>query len=43
MPIVVHGSDGMSDFTLIGVDATFRGHPEGAFRLIGNAIYNGLE
>jgi hypothetical protein len=43
MPIVVHGSDGMSDFTLIGVDATFRGHPEGSFRLIGNAIYNGLE
>jgi hypothetical protein len=43
MPLVVHGSDGMSDFTLIGVDATFRAHPEGSFRLIGNAIYNGLD
>jgi len=43
MPAIVHGSDGASNVTLIGVDATFRGHPEGSFRLIGNAIYNGLD
>ena len=43
MPIVVHKSDGLSDVTLIGFDATFRAHPEGSFRLIANAIYNGLE
>jgi hypothetical protein len=27
-PVVVHGSDGDSDTTLIGLDVTFRGHPE---------------
>lgn len=43
MPIVVHGGEADSDLTLIGIDATFRGHPEEAFRMIGNAVYNGLE
>jgi hypothetical protein len=43
MPIVVHDTDGDSDVTLIGLDATFRGHPEESFRLIANAIYSGLE
>jgi len=43
MPIVVHKSDGASDVTLFGIDATFRNHPEGSYRLIANAIYNGLE
>jgi hypothetical protein len=43
MPIVVHGEDGASDLTLIGFDAVFRAHPEESFRLIANAIYNGLE
>ena len=43
MPIVVHKSDGASDVTLIGLDATFRNHPEGSYRLMANAIYNGLE
>jgi hypothetical protein len=43
MPIVVHASDGASDVTLIGIDATFRNHPEGSYRLIANAIYQGLE
>lgn len=46
MPVVVHGAngvDGIQDFTLIGIDATFRGHPENTFRVVGNAIYNGLE
>ncbi len=43
MPVVVHGSAGESDVTLIGFDATFRGHPENAFRLLGNAIFSGLD
>jgi hypothetical protein len=42
-PVVVHGSDGDSDTTLIGLDVTFRGHPENTFRLLANAIYNGLD
>jgi hypothetical protein len=42
-PVVVHGSDGDSDTTLIGLDVTFRGHPENTFRLLGNAIYEGLD
>ena len=43
MPIIVHETSGDSDVILIGVDATFRGHPENTFRLLGNAIYSGLE
>jgi hypothetical protein len=43
MPIIVQGSSGDSDVILIGMDATFRGHPENTFRLLGNAIYSGLE
>jgi hypothetical protein len=42
-PVVVHGSSGDSDTTLIGLDVTFRAHPENTFRLLGNAIYNGLD
>jgi len=42
-PVVVHGSNGDSDTTLFGIDTTFRGHPENSFRLLGNAIYSGLE
>lgn len=43
MPIVIH-NDGIDlDVTLIGVDATFRGHPENTFRLLGNAIFSGLD
>jgi hypothetical protein len=42
-PVVVHGSNGDSDTTLIGLDVTFRGHPENTFRLLANAIYNGLD
>jgi hypothetical protein len=42
-PVVVHGSDGEGDTTLIGLDVTFRGHPENTFRILGNAIYNGLD
>ena len=46
MPVIVHGSNGdkgIQDYTLIGIDATFRGHPENSFRIVGNAIYNGLD
>lgn len=42
-PVVVHQSSGDRDVTLIGLDVTFRGHPENTFRLLGNAIYNGLD
>jgi hypothetical protein len=46
MPVIVHGSNGdeeKQDFTLVGIDVTFRGHPENTFRIIGNAIYDGLD
>jgi len=43
MPIVVHDADGEADVTLVGFDSTFRGHPENTFRILGNAIYNGLD
>jgi len=42
-PVVVHSSYGDSDVTLSGLDLTFRGHPENSFRLLANAIYNGLD
>jgi hypothetical protein len=29
--------------TLMGLDVTFRGHPENTFRLLANAIYEGLD
>jgi hypothetical protein len=42
-PVVVHGSSGDGDATLIGLDTTFRAHPENSYRLLANAIYNGLD
>jgi hypothetical protein len=42
-PVVAHLAEGDSDTTLIGLDVTFRGHPENTFRLLGNAIYEGLD
>ena len=42
-PVIVHQTDDLRDVTLIGIDATFRGHPENTFRIVGNAIYDGLE
>ena len=42
-PVVVHGPSGDSDTTLIGLDTTFRAHPENSYRLLANAIYNGLD
>jgi hypothetical protein len=43
MPVILHGASNLSDVTLIGIDPTFRGHPENTFRILGNAIYSGLE
>jgi hypothetical protein len=43
MPIVLHKKAASSDVTLIGLDATFRAHPEESFRLIANAIYTGAD
>ena len=42
-PVVVQTANGDSDVTLAGLDLTFRGHPENSFRLLANAIYNGLD
>jgi hypothetical protein len=42
MPVVLSGLYGDGSYTLVGIDATFRVHPENTFRLIGNAIYEGL-
>jgi hypothetical protein len=41
--VIVHGPYGSADVTLIGTSPTFRAHPEDAFRLLGNAILDGLE
>jgi hypothetical protein len=43
MPVILHSADGAADVTLIGINNTFRGHPENTFRILGNAIYNGLD
>jgi hypothetical protein len=46
LPIIVHsenGEEGVQDTVLIGIDATFRGHPENTFRIVGNAIHTGLD
>jgi hypothetical protein len=46
MPVIVHGEsdeEELQDTVLIGFDPTFRGHPENTFRIVGNAIYTGLD
>ena len=46
MPIMVFSENSANpdqDTTLMGFDPTFRGHPKQAFKLIGNAIYCGLD
>jgi len=43
MPVILHAASGSQDVTLIGFDPTFRGHPEDSFRILANAIYNGLD
>ncbi len=42
-PIVVHGTKGAAEITLMGLDPTFRAHPEHTFRILANAIYDGLD
>lgn len=45
-PVILHretGENGIQDTALIGLDATFRGHPKNTFRLVGNAIFSGLD
>ncbi|MFZ7125187.1 MAG: M14 family zinc carboxypeptidase [Desulfobacterales bacterium] len=42
-PVIVHTEQGFQDTVLIGVDSTFRGHPENTFRLVGNAIFSCME
>jgi hypothetical protein len=42
-PIIVRSEKNSQDIILIGTDPTFRGHPRNDFRIIGNAIYCGLE
>jgi len=41
-PVVLHGTAGSSQVTLIGIDPTFRAHPEHTFRILANAIYSSL-
>ncbi len=43
MPVILHKSSASADVTLIGIDSTFRGHPENTFRILANAIFNGLD
>ena len=33
---------GPAEITLLGISPTFRAHPEPTFRLLANALYNGL-
>ena len=40
--VVLHGSEGASKVVLIGIDPTFRAHPEFTFRILANAIYGSL-
>ncbi|MDJ0782283.1 MAG: M14 family zinc carboxypeptidase [Desulfosarcinaceae bacterium] len=45
-PIMVFGDnvdDAQQDIVLMGFDPAFRGHPRNSFKLIGNAIFSGLD
>jgi hypothetical protein len=42
-PAILHAANGDSEVTLMGINPTFRAHPAGTFRLLANAIYNGLD
>jgi hypothetical protein len=42
-PVVVYQDSGVQDITLIGLDATFRGHPKNSFRLVGNAVFSSID
>ncbi|MEM2207310.1 MAG: hypothetical protein QXG17_01265 [Sulfolobales archaeon] len=40
MPVIVHGTSSTGSIVvLIGIDPTFRAHPENTFRILANAIY----
>jgi hypothetical protein len=41
--IALHGPAGLSDVTLLGLHPTFRAHTRHTFRILANAIYNGLD
>ena len=42
-PVIVTADNGDGDLTLVGLDVTFRGHPENTFRILGNGIFEGLD
>ena len=42
-PVVVYVEKDDQDITLIGIDATFRGHPKNTFRLVGNAVFSSID
>lgn len=42
-PVVLHEGNGASEVVLMGIEPTFRAHPEHTFRLVANAIYTGLQ
>jgi hypothetical protein len=42
-PVILKKDSGAQDTALIVIDATFRGHPKNTFRLVGNAIFSGLD
>jgi hypothetical protein len=43
LPAIVHTAIGNSDISVLGIDVTFRGHPEDSSRLLGNAIFDAQE
>ncbi|MBT8339747.1 MAG: hypothetical protein HKP58_03285 [Desulfatitalea sp.] len=46
MPVVLHtenSDSSVQDTVLIGIDPTFCGHPRNTFRIVGNAIFSGLD
>ena len=42
-PIILHGATDLSIVTLMGINPTFRAHPEHTFMILANAIYNALD
>ena len=42
-PVILNKDSDAQDTVLIGIDATFRGHPKNTFRLVGNAIFGGID
>jgi hypothetical protein len=42
-PVIIKKENDLQDTTLIAIDSTFRGHPKNTFRLLGNALFSGLE